>query len=341
MHICKVIRLKVRDTYMLFSRDLGIDLGTSNTLVCDKKGRIVINEPSVVAVDVKSKRVVATGSEAKLMIGRTPGSIVAVKPLKYGVIADFDMTSDMLRNFIYRSSKRNLFTRTRVVVSIPSNVTEVERRAVEDAVRSAGAQEVELIEESMAAALGAGLPVFDATGSMVVNIGGGTCDVAVLSLGGVAACKSIKIGGDALDETIVRYMKDEHDLLIGTNTAEDIKLKIGSAGPYDGEGAMEVRGRNLTNGLPKSVEVTSAQIREALSTPVSEIIDAITQTLEVTLPELSADIIDKGIYLTGGSCQLRGLSELIAEETGIEVHIPENPTECVALGTSIKLRRAK
>lgn len=326
---------------MLFSRDLGIDLGTSNTLVCDKKGRIVINEPSVVAVDVKSKRVVATGSEAKLMIGRTPGSIVAVKPLNYGVIADFDMTSDMLRNFIYRSSKRNLFTRTRVVVSIPSNVTEVERRAVEDAVRSAGAQEVELIEESMAAALGAGLPVFDATGSMVINIGGGTCDIAVLSLGGVAACKSIKIGGDALDETIVRYMKEKHDLLIGSNTAEDIKLKIGSAAPYDGEGAMEVKGRNLSNGLPKSVEVTSAQIREALSAPIAEIIDAIIQTLEVTLPELSADIIDKGIYLTGGACQLRGLSELIAKETGIEVHIPENPSECVAIGTSIKLRRAK
>ncbi len=341
MHICRVIHLKVRDIHMLFSRDLGIDLGTSNTLVCDKKGRIVINEPSVVAVDVKSKRVVATGSEAKLMIGRTPGSIVAVKPLKYGVIADFDMTSDMLRNFIYRSSKRNLFTRTRVVVSIPSNVTEVERRAVEDAVRSAGAQEVELIEESMAAALGAGLPVFDATGSMVVNIGGGTCDIAVLSLGGVAACKSIKIGGDALDETIVRYMKEKHDLLIGSNTAEDIKLKIGSAAPYDGEGAMEVKGRNLSNGLPKSVEVTSAQIREALSAPIAEIIDAIIQILEVTLPELSADIIDKGIYLTGGACQLRGLSELIAKETGIEVHIPENPSECVAIGTSIKLRRAK
>lgn len=341
MHICRVIHLKVRDIHMLFSRDLGIDLGTSNTLVCDKQGRIVINEPSVVAVDVKSKRVVATGSEAKLMIGRTPGSIVAVKPLKYGVIADFDMTSDMLRNFIYRSSKRNLFTRTRVVVSIPSNVTEVERRAVEDAVRSAGAQEVELIEESMAAALGAGLPVFDATGSMVVNIGGGTCDIAVLSLGGVAACKSIKIGGDALDETIVRYMKEKHDLLIGSNTAEDIKLKIGSAAPYDGEGAMEVKGRNLSNSLPKSVEVTSAQIREALSAPIAEIIDAIIQTLEVTLPELSADIIDKGIYLTGGACQLRGLSELIAKETGIEVRIPENPSECVAIGTSIKLRRAK
>jgi rod shape-determining protein MreB len=275
------------------------------------------------------------------MIGRTPGSIVAVKPLKYGVIADFDMTSDMLRNFIHRSSKRNLFTRTRVVVSIPSNVTEVERRAVEDAVRSSGAQEVELIEESMAAALGAGLPVYDATGSMVVNIGGGTCDVAVLSLGGVAACKSIKVGGDALDDAIVEHMKNDHDLLIGKNTAEDIKLKIGSAEVYDGEGAMEVSGRNLTNGLPKSVEVSSEEIRETLSVPVNEIINAIKEVLEVTLPELSADIIDKGIYLTGGACQLRGLSDLISKETGIAVHIPEKPMECVAIGTSIKLRRAR
>lgn len=325
---------------MLFSRDIGIDLGTSNTLVCDKKGRVVINEPSVVAVDVKTKRVVATGNEAKSMIGRTPGSIIAVKPLNYGVIADFDMTSDMLRNFIYRSSKRNLFTRTRVVISIPSNVTEVERRAVEDAVRSAGAQEVELIEESMAAALGAGLPVFDATGSMVVNIGGGTCDVAVLSLGGIAACKSIKVGGDALDEAIIEYMKDRHDLLIGGNTAEDIKLKIGSANIYDGEAAMEVRGRNLTNGLPKSVEVTSNEIRDVLSVPIDSIITAIKETLEVTLPELASDIIDKGIYLTGGACQLKGLADLISKETGIEVHIPERPMECVAIGTSIKLRRA-
>lgn len=325
---------------MLFSRDIGIDLGTSNTLVADRKGRILINEPSVVAVDVKTKRVVATGNQAKQMIGRTPGSIVAVKPLNYGVIADFDMTSDMLRSFIYRSSKRNLFTRTRVVISIPSNVTEVERRAVEDAVRSAGAQDVELIEESMAAALGAGLPVFEATGSMVVNIGGGTCDVAVLSLGGVAASKSIKVGGDAFDEAIVLHMKDKHDLLIGSNTAEDIKLKIGSANIYDGEAAMEVKGRKLTNGLPKSVEITSAEVREVLSVPVNDILNAIKETLELTLPELAADIIDKGIYLTGGACQLRGLADLISKETGIAVHIPEKPTECVALGTSIKLRRA-
>ena len=319
---------------MIFSRDIGIDLGTANTVICDKKGRIIIREPSVVAVYVKTNRGLATGEEAKTMIGRTPGSII-------GVIADFDMTSDMLRSFIYRSSRRNLFTRTRVVVSVPSGVTEVERRAVEDAVRSAGAQDVELIEESMAAAIGAGLPVFEATGSMIVDIGGGTCDVAVISLGGIAASRSIKVGGDAFDEAIVNHMKKAHNLLIGKNTAEDIKLKIGSVSEYDGEGAMDVKGRNLTDGLPKSVEVTSAEIRDVLAEPVSKIIASIKETLEVTLPELASDIIDRGIYLAGGSSQLRGLPELIAKETKMQVHIPEKPLDCVAIGTSIKLRRAQ
>ncbi|MGN1328968.1 MAG: rod shape-determining protein [Eubacterium sp.] len=325
----------------MFSRDIGIDLGTANTVICDKKGRVIIREPSVVAVDVKTKRVLATGDEAKAMIGRTPGSIVAVRPLQDGVIADFDMTSDMLRSFIYRSSRRNLITKTRVVVSVPSGVTEVERRAVEDAVRSAGAQEVELIEESMAAALGSGLPVFEATGSMIVDIGGGTCDVAVISLGGIAACRSIKVGGNAFDNAIVNHMKKAHNLLIGGNTAEDIKLKIGSASSYDGEGAMDVRGRNLVDGLPKSVEITSQEIREVLAEPVGQIIAAIKETLEVTLPELAADIIDRGIYLAGGASQLRGLADLISKETKIAVHIPEKPLDCVAIGTSIKLRRAQ
>lgn len=325
---------------MIFSRDIGIDLGTANTIICDKKGRVIIREPSVVAVDVKTKRVLATGDEAKAMIGRTPGSIVAVRPLQDGVIADFDMTSDMLRSFIYRSSKRSLFTRTRVVVSVPSGVTEVERRAVEDAARSAGAQDVELIEEPMAAALGSGLPVFDATGSMIVDIGGGTCDAAVISLGGIAACKSIKVGGDAFDEAIVNHMKKNHNLLIGNNTAEDIKLKIGSACEYDGEGAMEVRGRNLTDGLPKSIEITSEEVRKVLAEPVGQIITAIKETLEVTLPELAADIIDRGIYLVGGASKLRGLAELISRETKIDVHVPDKPLDCVAIGTSVKLRRA-
>lgn len=327
--------------HMLFSRDIGIDLGTSNTKVTDKKGHIIINEPSVVAVDVKSKRVLATGNEAKNMIGRTPGSIVAVRPMKAGVIADFDMTADMLHDFMDRSTSRNVFTKTRVVVCVPSDVTEVERRAVEDAVRSAGAQDVELIEESMAAALGAGLPVYEATGSMIIDIGGGTTDVAVISLGGIACCNSIKVGGEAMDDAIVTYMRREHNLLIGERTAEDIKLKIGSAMEYDGEAAMEVRGRNLADGLPGSVEVTSADIRAVLEEPVSQIISAIKETLEVTLPELAADIIDRGIYLTGAASQLRGLRDLIENEIRIPIIVPENSIDCVALGTSIKLRQAK
>ena len=325
---------------MLFSRDIGIDLGTSNTLVADKKGHIIINEPSVVAVDVKSKRVLATGNEAKDMIGRTPGSIVAVRPMRDGVIADFDMTADMLHDFMYRASKRNMFTKTRVVICVPSGVTEVERRAVEDAVRSAGAQDVELIDEPMAAALGAGLPVYEATGSMIVDIGGGTCDVAVVSLGGIASCNNVKVGGDAMDEAIVNYMRKKHNILIGERTAEEIKLKIGSAREYDGEAAMQVRGRNLTDGLPGSVEITSADVRYVLQEPVNTIITAIKETLEVALPELAADIIERGIYLTGGASQLRGLRDLIEDEVKIPVVVPDNPTQCVALGTSIKLRRA-
>ena len=326
---------------MIFSRDIGIDLGTSTTRVADKKGHIVINEPSVVAVDVKSKRVFATGNEAKSMIGRTPGSIVPVRPMRGGVIADFDMTVDMLHDFMYRASKRNMFTKTRVVISVGSQVTEVERRAVEDAVRSAGAQEVELIESPMAAALGAGLPVFEATGSMIIDIGGGTCDVAVMSLGGIAACKSIKVGGEALDDAIVAYMKRQHNMLIGERTAEDIKIKLGSATQYDGEGAMEIRGRNLADGLPKSMEINSNDVRDILREPVSQIVEAIRETLEVTLPELAADIMERGIYLTGGGSQLRGLKELIEQQTNIPVIVPENAIDCVVNGTSIKLRRAR
>ena len=326
---------------MILTRDIGIDLGTENTLICDRKGRVIIREPSVVAVDVKSRRVLATGNNAKQMIGRTPGSIVAIKPLNDGVIADFDMTVDMLHDFIYRSSKRSFFTKTRVVISVPCGVTEVERRAVEDATRSAGAQNVELIEEPMAAALGVGLPVNEAKGSMIVDIGGGTCDVAVISLGGIAARKSIKVAGNALDEEIINYMKKSHNLLIGAITAEEIKLKIGSAAPYDGEGAMGVRGRNLTDGLPKSVEITSQEIRNVLAAPISEIINAIRETLEVTLPELAADIIDKGIYVTGGTSLLRGLPELIEKETKIAVHTTDIPLDAVAIGAAAKLRKAR
>lgn len=326
---------------MLLTRDIGIDLGTENTLICNRKGQIIVREPSVVAVDVKTRRVLATGNEAKSMIGRTPGSIVAVKPLQNGVIADFDMTVDMLHNFIFRSSARSAFSKTRVIISVPCGITEVERRAVEDAVRSAGAQDVELIEEPMAAALGVGLPVFEATGSMIVDIGGGTCDVAVITLGGIAARKSIKTAGGAFDEAIINYMKKTYNLLIGSITAEDIKIKLGSAMTYDGEGAMEVRGRNLTDGLPKAIEITSEEVREILTDPVNEIISAIKETLEVTLPELAADIIDRGIYLTGGSSLLRALPDLIAKETKIEVHTSEKPIDAVAIGASVKLRRAR
>ncbi len=324
---------------MIFSRDIGIDLGTSTTLVADQRGRIIINEPSVAAVDVKTKNVLATGVEAKKMIGRTPGSIVPVMPIREGVIADFDMTSDMLHDFMRRSSRRGMFTKTRVVVSVPCSITEVERRAVEDAVRSAGAQEVELVEAPMAAALGAGLPVFEPTGSMIVDIGGGTCDIAVITLGNVASCRSEKIGGDAFDNAIVEYMKKTHSLLIGDRTAEDIKLKLGSVAEYDGEAAMEVRGRQLEDGLPGSAEVTSADIREVLIPLADEIIVAIKETLEATLPELAADILDRGIYLTGGGAKLRGLRDKIEEEIAIPVTVPDKCEECVAVGTSIQLRR--
>ncbi|MBQ3498535.1 MAG: rod shape-determining protein [Clostridia bacterium] len=324
---------------MLFSQDIGIDLGTANTLVFVKGKGIVIREPSVVAVDVRSQppKVVAVGAEAKEMIGRTPGSITAVRPLKDGVIADFDVTADMLKAFIKRAISSSPFTRARVMICIPSGVTEVERRAVHDAARSAGAKYVSLIEEPMAAAIGAGLPVSEATGSMVVDIGGGTAEVAVLSLGDIVTSRSARVAGDDFDEAIIAYIKKKYNLLVGERTAEDIKIRIGSAYAYDGEGAMNVKGRNLMDGLPKNVEVTSEEIREALSDPVSQIIDAIRSTLEKTPPELAADIIDHGIMLTGGGALLRGLDKLIEIETKMPVHIAQNPLDCVVDGTGICL----
>lgn len=324
---------------MLFSQDVGIDLGTANTLVFVKGKGIVIREPSVVAVDVRSQppKVVAVGAEAKEMIGRTPGSITAVRPLKDGVIADFDVTADMLKAFIKRAISSSPFSRARVMICIPSGVTEVERRAVHDAARSAGAKYVSLIEEPMAAAIGAGLPVSEATGSMVVDIGGGTAEVAVLSLGDIVTSRSARVAGDDFDDAIIAYIKKKYNLLVGERTAEEIKIRIGSAFPYEGEGAMNVKGRNLMDGLPKNVEVTSEEIREALSDPVSQIIDAIRSTLEKTPPELAADIIDHGIMLTGGGALLRGLDKLIEIETKMPVHIAENPLDCVVDGTGICL----
>ena len=324
---------------MLFTQDIGIDLGTANTLVFVKGKGIVIREPSVVAVDQKSNppRVVAVGMEAKEMIGRTPGSITAVRPLKDGVIADFEITAEMIASFIKRTTKKNPFSRIRVLICIPSGVTEVERKAVYDAAKSAGAKYVSLIEEPMAAAIGSGLPVSEATGSMVVDIGGGTAEVAVISLGDVVTANSARVAGDNFDEAIISYIKKKYNLLIGERTAEDIKIKIGSAYPYEGEGTINIKGRNLMDGLPKNVDVTSEEIREALADPVSQIVDAVKSTLEKTPPELAADIIDHGIMLTGGGALLRGLDQLISAETKIPVIIAQNPLDCVADGTGLCL----
>jgi len=271
------------------------------------------------------------------MIGRTPGSITAVRPLKDGVIADFDITADMLKEFITRAMNSSPLNKARVMICIPSGVTEVERRAVHDAARSAGAKQVSLIEEPMAAAIGAGLPVAEATGSMVVDIGGGTSEVAVISLGDIVTSCSARVAGDSFDESIIAYIKKKYNLLIGERTAEDIKIKIGSAYPYEGEGAIDVKGRNLVDGLPKNIEVSSEEIREALSDNVNQILDAIRSTLEKTPPELAADIIDQGIMLTGGGALLRGLDRLIAAETKMPVHVAESPLDCVVDGTGICL----
>ena len=316
----------------MFSKDIGIDLGTANTLIYMKGKGIVLREPSVVAVDVKNDRVLAVGIGAKQMIGRTPGSIVAIRPLKDGVIADFDITSSMLKEFIKKVIGTS-FSKPRVIICIPSGVTEVEKRAVDEAAYQAGAKNTYLIEEPMAAAIGAGLPVDEATGSMVVDIGGGTTEVAVISLSGIVTSCSVRIAGDELEESIISFVKKKYNMLIGERTAEDIKIKIGSAYPYPEEGSMDIKGRNLLDGLPGNISITSVEVREALADSVSQVIDAIRSTLERTPPELSADIIDRGIMLTGGGALLRGLDELINKETGISVNIAERPLDCVVEGT--------
>ncbi len=327
---------------MLFTQDIGIDLGTANTLIFVKGKGVIIREPSVVAVDQKSNppKVVAVGAQAKEMIGRTPGSIVAVRPLKDGVIADFDITAEMIESFLKKTITKKPFSRIRVLICIPSGVTEVERKAVHDAAKSAGASLISLIEEPMAAAIGAGLPVSEPIGSMVVDIGGGTSEVAVISLGGVVTSNSCRIASDCLDDAIISYIRKKYNLLVGERTAEDIKIKIGSAYPYEGEGAMNIKGRNLMDGLPKNIDVTSEEIREALSEPLSEIVDLIKTTLEKTPPELASDIIDRGITLTGGGALIKGLDRLIAEETKIPVNVAVNPLDCVVVGTGICLEGA-
>ncbi len=323
----------------MFAKDIGIDLGTANTLVFMKGNAIVMREPSVVAVDVRSDTVLAVGTQAKEMIGRTPGSIVAVRPLKDGVIADFDITATMLKHFIKKAMKGHSFSRPHIVVCIPSGVTEVERRAVEDAARQAGASSVELIEEPMAAAIGAGLPVSEPTGSMVVDIGGGTSEVAVISLGDIVTSCSVRVAGDKFDEAIISYVKKKYNLLIGERTAEEIKISIGSAYPTEEteDVSVEIKGRNLVDGLPKNVRISADEVRDALSDPLSLIIDAIKSTLEKTPPELAADIIDHGIMLTGGGALLKGLDQLVARETSMPVHVAETPLDCVVTGTGKRL----
>ena len=329
----------------MFTCDIGIDLGTANTLVYMKGRGIIIREPSVVAVDARTDelRVRCVGHEAKAIIGAAPNSILAVRPLKDGVIADFDITAAMLQSFIRQACGSRLFVRPRVVICVPSGGTEVERRAVRQAAAKAGARQVTVIEEPMAAAIGAGLPTAEPVGSMIVDIGGGTAEVAVISLSGIVASRSVRCAGDALDQSITSFIKRKYNLLVGERTAEQIKLEIGSACPPDptdtehGETTMEIKGRNLVDGLPKDILIRSEEVREAMNENLMRIVEAIKDTLECTPPELSSDIIDRGIMLSGGGALLRGRDTLIQNETGIEVHIAEAPLDCVALGAGAVL----
>lgn len=315
------------------TKDMGIDLGTANTLVYIKGQGIVVREPSVVAIRDDSKEVLAVGEEAKKMIGRTPGNIVAIRPMKDGVIADFDITQSMISYFIQKAADKKGVVSPRIAICVPFGVTEVEKRAIEEAARQAGAKDAFLIEEPMAAAIGAGLKVEEPEGNMVVDIGGGTSEIAVISLGGIVTAKSIRIGGDEFDESIVAYVKKEYNLMIGERTAENVKISIGSTFKDDEEINMQIRGRDLISGLPKTIEICSTEVREALKEPVSSIVDAIKSTLERTPPELASDIMENGIMLTGGGALLRGLDKLITQETGMSVQIAETPLDCVALGT--------
>lgn len=323
----------------MFSHDIGIDLGTANTLVYVRGQGIVINEPSVVAINIKTNQVLAIGDDAKKMVGKTPASIVATRPLVDGVVSDFEVTEQMLRYFIDKVHKErfSLLPRPRVVVGIPSGVTEVEKRAVEDAASNAGARQTFLIEEPMAAAIGSRLPIQDAAGSMIVDIGGGTTEVAIISLGGIVASRSLRIAGDELSEDIIKYARDEFNLSIGERTAENIKMAIGSAYPLEGLKEVPMRGRDLVTGLPKQIMVTPEQVRKALAKSVREIVEAVKITIEETPPELVADIMDRGIILAGGGALLKGLDLLIHRETKMPVHIADDPLTAVARGTGLVL----
>jgi len=313
--------------------DIGIDLGTASVLVYVKNKGIVIREPSVVALQKDTNKILAIGEEARQMIGRTPGNIVAVRPLKDGVIANYEVTEEMLKYFIERVIPRPRLFRPQIVVCIPSGVTSVEKRAVLDAAVQAGAKKTFLVEEPMAAAIGAGLNITEANGNMVVDIGGGTTDIAVISLGGIVVSESLRVGGDKFDEAIIRYIKKMYNMMIGERTAEEIKIKIGSAYPEGEEKTMDIRGRDLVTGLPRTIKFTSTDSYQALSEPIAAIVDGIKSVLERTPPELASDIVDKGIVLTGGGALLQGFSRLLAEETGIPVHLAQDPLSCVALGT--------
>src|SRR5512137_2643155 len=317
----------------LFSNDLSIDLGTANTLVYQKGKGIVMDEPSVVAVHKDTNRVLAVGKEAKNMLGRTPGSIIAIRPMRDGVIANFEITEAMLRYFIQKVHNRKTLVRPRIIISVPSGITQVEKRAVRDSAQSAGAREVYLVEEPMAAAIGAGMPIQEPSGNMIVDIGGGTTEVAVISLSGIVFAKSIRIAGDEMDEAIVNYVKRKYNLLIGERTAEQIKIEIGSAFPLETRQSVDVKGRDLVAGIPRTQGISDSEIREAMLEPVNAIIDTIKIALERTPPELAADIVDKGIVLAGGGALLRGLDALIREETGLPITIAEDPLTCVVMGT--------
>ena len=319
--------------FQLIGRDMAVDLGTANTLVYVRGRGVVLNEPSVVSINTKNGAILAVGSEAKRMIGRTPGHIHAIRPLRDGVIADFDVTEKMLRYFIQKVHRRRWLAKPRVVVAVPSGITSVEQRAVEEAVYAAGARSAHIIEEPMAAAIGAGMPSHEPTGNMIVDIGGGTTEVAIISLGGIVVSESVRVAGDELDDAIVQYIKKEYSLLLGERTAEEIKMAIGSAFPIPDEPHAEIRGRDLVTGLPKTIIVSADEIRRGIEEPVNQIIDAVKNTLDRTPPELAADVMDKGIVLTGGGALLKGLDERLKHETGMPVHISEAPLSCVATGS--------
>ena len=325
--------MAVKSLLSMFSNDLAIDLGTANTLVYAKNKGIVVREPSIVAVNKINNNVEAVGKEAKEMLGRTPGNIVAIRPMKDGVIADFEVTEKMIKYFIEKAHGRRFLVKPRIVISVPSEITQVEKRAVKDSALRAGATEVYLIEQAMAAAIGAGLPITDPTGNMIVDIGGGTTDVAVISLAGIVYSRSVRVAGNEMDDAIIQYIKRKYNLLIGERTAEQIKMEIGSAFPLDEEMTMEIKGRDLVEGVPKTLVISDEEIREALSETVATIVEAVRVALERTPPELSADIMDKGIIIAGGGSMLKNLDKRLREETGLPVTLAEDPLACVALGT--------